>query len=362
MYKRQVVHRLPAEDDRQLVGAAMNLSEEQSRQVVSLPPGDAAVFADGMDRPLRVRVPLGESREKLLTSPPPPIRGRRSAACGGQCRTGQACTLVELREADVLADAPEWAWLRIWCDTVVLAFVSNRPLPGVPRSLAAAWAELPARRRECLLATLVERAVQRRAWSLRSWFDPALLTEKAAETATRLLATLDTGGERPGASWVIPQVRWLHEVDRLFPYGRPAPDLRSPAPPMEYALFRQQPNGNGNGAVGGNGGGNGGGSADLARTELLGHRAKALRHHPLSMEVDHNRALAWRVILGDDESESVQRDIITVAVGIEAQTRLRHVGQTMGAGWLEGVLSWPRRFVLPFEQGGTPEITFAESS
>ncbi|WP_233508366.1 ATP-binding protein, partial [Spongiactinospora gelatinilytica] len=48
----KVVHRLPAEDDRLLVGAAMNLSEEQSRQVVSLSPGVAAVFADGMDRPL----------------------------------------------------------------------------------------------------------------------------------------------------------------------------------------------------------------------------------------------------------------------------------------------------------------------
>ncbi|MEV4088126.1 ATP-binding protein, partial [Nonomuraea fuscirosea] len=341
----KVVHRLPAEDDRSLVGGAMNLSEEQSRHVVSLQPGSAAVFADGMDRPLRVRVPLGESREKVLPGPPPPIRGRRSAACGAQCRTGQACTLVELREADVLADAPDWAWLRIWCDTVVLAFVSNRPLPGVPRALSAAWADLPARRRECLLATLVERSVQRRAWSLRSWFDPALLTEKAAETATRLLSALDGGGERPGASWVIPQVRWLHEVDRLFPYGQPAPNLRSPAPPMEYALFRP-PNGNGSG--------------DLIHAELLGHRAKALRHHPLSMEVEHNRALAWRVILGDDEAEGVQRDIVTVAIGVEASARIRHVGQTMGAGWLEGVLSWPRRFVLPFEQGGAPEIAFAE--
>ncbi|MFB4283387.1 MULTISPECIES: ATP-binding protein [unclassified Nonomuraea] len=341
----KVVHRLPAEDDRKLVGAAMNLSDEQSRHVVSLQPGSAAVFADGMDRPLRVRVPLGESREKVLPGPPPPIRGRRSAACGKQCRTGQACTLVELREADVLAGAPDWAWLRIWCDTVVLAFVSNRPLPGVPRALSAAWADLPARRRECLLATLVERSVQRRAWSLRSWFDPALLTEKAAETATRLLSAVDSGGERPGASWVIPQVRWLHEVDRLFPYGQPAPNLRSPAPPMEYALFRQ-PNGNGAG--------------DLVHTELLGHRAKALRHHPLSMEVDHNRALAWRVILGDDENESVQRDIVTVAIGVESSARIRHVGQTMGAGWLEGVLSWPRRFVLPFEHGGAPEIAFAE--
>ncbi|GAA2215200.1 hypothetical protein GCM10009850_106670 [Nonomuraea monospora] len=340
----KVVHRLPAEDDRQLVGAAMNLSDEQSRHVVSLQPGAAAVFADGMDRPLRVRVPLGESREKALPGPPPPIRGRRSAACGAQCRTGQACTLVELREADVLAGAPEWAWLRIWCDTVVLAFVGNRPLPGVPRALAAGWADLPARRRECLLATLVERSVQRRAWSLRTWFDPVLLTEKAAETATRLLGGADSGGERPGASWVIPQVRWLHEVDRLFPYGQPAPNLRSPAPPMEYALFRQ-PGGTGTGSV---------------EPELLGHRAKALRHHPLSMEVDHNRALAWRVILGDDEHEGVQRDIATVAIGVESASRIRHVGQTMGAGWLESVLSWPRRFVLPFEQGGSPEIAFAE--
>ncbi|MFI6899647.1 ATP-binding protein [Nonomuraea sp. NPDC050394] len=339
----KVVHRLPAEDDRQLVGAAMNLSDEQSRQVVSLQPGAAAVFADGMDRPLRIMVPLGESREKVLPGPPPPIRGRRSAACGASCRTGQACTLVELREADVLAGAPEWAWLRIWCDTVVLAFVGNRPLPGVPRALAGVWAEVPARRRECLLATLVERAVSRRAWALRSWFDPALLVEKAAETAAKLLNAAEGGGERPGPSWVIPQVRWLHEVDRLFPFGQPAPDLRAPAPALEYALFGT------------------GTSTELVRGELLGHRAKALRHHPLSMEIDHNRALAWRVILGDDENEAVQRDILAVAIGIEAAARLRHVGQMMGAGWLESVLSWPRRFVLPFENGGAPEITFAES-
>lgn len=338
----KVVHRLPAEDDRQLVGAAMNLSEEQSRQVVSLPPGAAAVFADGMDRPLRIRVPLGESREKELAGPPPPIRGRRSAACGGQCRTGRACTLVELREADVLADAPEWAWLRIWCDTVVLAFVSNRPLPGVPRALAAAWADLPDRCRECLLATLVERAVSRRAWSLRSWFDPELLTRTAAEAAAKLLDSAEGGGERPGPTWVIPQVRWLHEVDRLFPFGHPAPNLHTPAPPMEYALFGAAQNG------------------DPQRAELLGHRAKALRHHPLSMAVDHNRALAWRVILGDDENEGVRRDLATVAMGVEEAARIRHVGQTMGAGWLESVLSWPRRFVLPFGDGGTPEITFAE--
>ncbi len=96
----KIVHRLPAHDDRQVVGAAMNLDEEQSRQVVSLPPGVAAVFADGMDRPLRIRVPLGEHAERVLASPPPPVRGRRSAACGPRCTAERPCTLYELREAD----------------------------------------------------------------------------------------------------------------------------------------------------------------------------------------------------------------------------------------------------------------------
>ncbi|WP_055483115.1 ATP-binding protein [Sphaerimonospora mesophila] len=363
----KVVHRLPAEDDRQLVGAAMNLSEDQSRQVVSLQPGHAAVFADGMDRPLRVHVPLGEQREHLVVSPVPPIHGRRSAACGDACRTGKACTLVELREADLFAAAPEWAWLRIWTDTVILAFVTNRSLPGVPRVLSDAWAELPARRRECLLATLIERAVAARAWSLRTWVDPTLLTAKAAEVAAGLLGRPERtppmrAGERPGPSWVIPQVRWLHEVDRLFPLGRPAPDLRSPAPAMEYPLFgteRQT-----TGAARPTGGdpaaadGRDGAVAVSVRTELLGHRAKALRHHPLSMEVDRNRALAWRVILGDDEHEGIQRDVTTVAITVEPRDRIKYVAQTMAAGWLETVLSWPRRFVLPFD-GETPaELSF----
>jgi len=370
----KIVHRLPAKDDRRLVGAAMNLSEDQSRQVVSLRPGYAAVFADGMDRPLRVKIPLGEDRERPMLSPVPPIRGRRSAACGRECRTGKACTLVELREADLLAAAPEWAWLRIWTDTVILAFVTNRPLPGVPRVLADIWAELPPRRRECLLATLIERSVSRRAWSLRTWFDPALLTERAAEVAAGLLDPESVEGElppmrpgdRPGPSWVIPQVRWLHEVERLFPYGRPAPDLRDPAPPMEYPLFGTDPAGRPyphpgvNGSVQPEGKGEGA-VAVGARVELLGHRAKALRHHPLSMEVDRNRALAWRVILGDDEHEGIQRDITIVAIGVEPHERLRFVAQTMGASWLETVLSWPRRFVLPFDGDAPTELSFPDA-
>ncbi|WP_433540920.1 hypothetical protein ACQP10_04105 [Streptosporangium sandarakinum] len=158
-----------------------------------------------------------------------------------------------------------------------------------------------------------------------------------AATATRLLGPEREGAERPGPEWVIPQVRWLHEVDRLFPHDRPAPDPHSPAPAPDYPLVTPPPGG----------------------AELLGHRARALRHHPLSMEADRNRALAWRVILGDDERESVERDIQTVTIGVAPADRLRHVAQTMGAGWLETVLAWPRRFVLPFDAAAPEDVELA---
>ena len=65
----KIVHRLPAADDRQAVGATMNLTEDQSAYLVTLPPGEAAVFTDGMDYPLLTRMPDGTSRE--TTGPAP---------------------------------------------------------------------------------------------------------------------------------------------------------------------------------------------------------------------------------------------------------------------------------------------------
>ncbi|WP_267898458.1 ATP-binding protein, partial [Actinomadura harenae] len=169
----KVVHRLPAFDDRHVVGAAMNLDADQSREVVSLRPGVAAVFADGMDRPLRIRIPLGEGREEAQPGPPPPVDGRRSAACGCECRSGRACTLYELREADLLAAHADWAWLRLWGETLVLAHVTDRPLPAVPAELGRAWSRLAPRLRECTLATVADRAVTRRSRALRTAFPPA---------------------------------------------------------------------------------------------------------------------------------------------------------------------------------------------
>ena len=325
----KVVHRLPAFDDRHQVGAAMNLDEDQSREVVSLRPGVAAVFADGMDRPLRVRVPLGEGREGTMPGPPPPVDGRRSAACGCECRSGRACTLYELREADLLAGHPDWAWLRLWADTLVLAHVVNRPLPAAPAELLRACSRLTSRLRECTLATVLERAVTRRSWALRNAYLPSELTAVVADVAQKLLAG-DSGlvGTLPGPTWVIPQLRWLHELDRLFPYGGSVPDKHAPAPPLDYQLpgLKQPPE------------------------PKFGHRLRALRRHPLSMELERNRPIALTALEGDDHHEGFYKDLSVVAIGVEEDEQLAEAADTMHVtSWLEPVLSWPARLIAPFE-------------
>ncbi len=331
----KVVHRLPAFDDRHVVGSAMNLDPDQSREVVSLPPGVAAVFADGMDRPLRVRVPLGEVREGVSTRrQSPPIAGRRSAGCGGECRSGWACTLTELRQADLLAASPEWAWLRLWTDVLVLAHVVSRPLPAVPSDLARMWSRLTPRLRECGLATVVEHCVGRRSSALRQEYAPDELTGTVALVAQQMLGgAYAMAGELPDKRWVIPQIRWLHELDRLFPYGGEGPDPHAEAPPMDYPLsgLKQSPH---------------------AR---IGDRLRALRRHPLSMELSRNRSLAASAIAGDDEHAGFGEDLTLVTLGYEPDEQLGYVADTMRVtGWLEPILAWPVRFVHPFEDPDTP--------
>jgi len=327
----KVVHRLPARDDRELVGAAMNLDAGQSRHVVSLPPGVAAVFADGMDRPVRVKVPFGGGREQVLPGPPPPLAGRRSPACGRACTGERACTLLEVRRAELL-DCPGTsadAWLRLWAETLLLAFLTNRGLPAVPGPVRSRWPELDGRLRECLLASVIDRAVGARALVVRASFDPAVLAATAAAAAARMLARGGGVGTRPGPSWVIPQVRWLHEMERVCPLGGCPPDPADRAPPLDFDLP---------------------GLADWPGMRM-GHRLRALRRHPLSPALPPNRLPAWTALLGDDDQRGFGQDLATVGVGLAPEIQLRQVADEMRAGaWLEVVLSWPRRLVAGQDQ------------
>jgi helicase HerA-like protein len=327
----KVMHRLPAADDRELVGAGMNLDDGQARQVVSLEPGVAAVFADGMDRPIRVRVPFGGDRERVpraldAEAPQPPVLGCRSAACG-PCCSERPCTLREIRAADVLAapESPADAWLRVWAETLVLAFLTGRGLPVVPGQLRHRWDELGERLRECLLATVIDRTVAARAQALRASYDPARLAASAAHVALRALGQGAGPGTRIGPSWVIPQVRWLHELERICP-GSSAPDPAECAPPLDFDLP---------------------GLADWPGARV-GHRLRALRRHPLSMELVHNRLPAWTALLGEDDQHAFSHDLATLGVGLRPGTQLGHAAALMNvAPWLEVVLSWPGRFVTP---------------
>ncbi|HUA42310.1 MAG TPA: ATP-binding protein [Streptosporangiaceae bacterium] len=332
----KVLHRLPAADDRQLVGATMNLDDDQSRQVVSLPPGEAAVFTDGMDRPMRVRVPfragaagagaaVAGPREVAATAILPPLTGRRSAACGRACTGERPCTLVEIRAADLVARSPQDAWLRVWSEVYVLAHLVNRPRPRVPVPLRERWAGLDRRLRECALATAIDQAVLSRGQALRECFDPAELAAACAASATGMLDGGKGAGTMPGTTWVIPQLRWLHEIERACPFDGPEPDPFATAPPLDYAL------------------------PDLAdRADVkIGQRVSGLRRHPLSMEVTHNRLIAWSALLGEDDQAAFIDDLAAVAIGVSHRGQLRKAAGEMGVtGWLEAVLSWPRRFIV----------------
>jgi len=323
----KVLHRLPAADDRQLVGGTMNLDDDQSRQVVSMPPGEAAVFTDGMDRPMRVRVAFGGDREvgNQRAAAAPPIQGRRSAACGQACTGDRPCTLVEIRAADLLARSPQDAWLRVWSEVYVLAHLVNRPRPRVPVPLRERWAGLDKRLRECFLATALDRVVLGRAQALGEYIDPAGLTAECAASAAAMLDGGKGAGTMPGTTWVIPPLRWLHELERVCPLDGPAADPFGQAPALDYALP---------------------GLADRPDVKI-GQRVSGLRRHPLSMEVSHNRLAAWTALLGEDDQAAFIEDLAAVAIGVSHRGQLRKAAGEMGVtGWLEAVLSWPRRFVV----------------
>ena len=61
----KIIHRLPGEDDRESVGATMNMGEEQEAYLIKLKPGQAAVFTEGFERPTFITVDDYRSANQL---------------------------------------------------------------------------------------------------------------------------------------------------------------------------------------------------------------------------------------------------------------------------------------------------------
>ncbi len=179
---------------------------------------------------------------------------------------------------------------------------------------------------------MIDRVVSARAPALRASYDPAQLAATAAGVARRALGQGAGPGARIGPSWVIAQVRWLHELERVCPADGP-PDPTECAPPLDFGLP---------------------GLTDWPGARV-GHRLRALRRHPLSMELEHNRLPAWTALLGEDDQAAFSHDLATLGVGLSPGTQLGHAAALMNVGpWLEVVLSWPGRFVAPSARGSAP--------
>ncbi|WP_207945970.1 ATP-binding protein [Actinomadura sp. 7K534] len=154
----KIVHRLPAKDDRDAVGATMNITDDQSQFLVTLTPGEGAVFTDGMDFPHLVRMPDGSHLEKaapvasarVLVSP-------RSGTCGADCRDSP-CTLRDMRTAQRALEArPE---LVLWAELAAAAHLTGWGTPTLSPSVLDG---LPARLRDCTVSHAVDAAVAARS-------------------------------------------------------------------------------------------------------------------------------------------------------------------------------------------------------
>lgn len=152
----KVTHRLPAADDRDAVGATMNATEAQSRYLVTLPPGRAAAFTDGMDFPVLVEVPDATERESGAPAPtgdPGAVCSPRSGTCGKLC-VARLCTLREMRLAQrAVEDHP---WLRLWAELTVLAHLAGRPVPVPEPDTLAALKVLAPRLVQCALSHVAD--------------------------------------------------------------------------------------------------------------------------------------------------------------------------------------------------------------
>jgi len=171
---------------------------------------------------------------------------------------------------------------------------------------------------------VLDRAVGMRALALRASYDPGELLAAVAATARRLLAGGPAAGERAGPGWVIGQLRWLAEMERVSPLAGGGPGPADAALPPESGL------------------------PGLSRAPGIttGQRLAALRRHPLSPELAANRWPAWTALLGEDDQAGFSADLATAAVGLPPGRQLRHVAAQLAAGgWLPAVLSWPRRFL-----------------
>ena len=224
----KVVHRLPAEDDRRAVGATMNLTPAQEQYIVTLPPGEAAVFADGADYPWLARMPDGTAREaaEAQTAGPASIVTARSGTCGPDCQASP-CTLRQMRQARRAAETDPR--ITMWAELSVLAHLAGwaMPFPG-PEFLADLRAQEDRRRLDCALGHAVDDAVAARAAVISARVSPGPLAVHAVTAMRLALADGSWLCDREEPRYLAPSYRWVLVLESLQKACRDGTDGRHP--------------------------------------------------------------------------------------------------------------------------------------
>jgi hypothetical protein len=219
----KITHRLPAADDRGAVGATMNTTTAQNRFLVTLRPGEAAVFADGMDYPVLARMPDGSGREAAaaaITAAPAGVVRPRSPTCGPDCAQ-RPCTLRDMRVAQrALAEYPA---VRLWAELSVLAHLTGWPMPVPGTALLSLMQMMPSRLQDCAISHGVDTAVSVRVPVIAGRVGPVGL---AAHVSTAIRARLSRGTwlcQREEPSWLAPAYQWTLVLDALKSADRKNP-------------------------------------------------------------------------------------------------------------------------------------------
>jgi uncharacterized protein len=224
----KVVHRLPAADDRAFVGATMNLDEQQSRAIVAFRPGEAAAHSDGMDRPVRLRVRLGNEAD--ASAPPTgeaPMQPR-SALCQSACGSAPCPPIALARSARL---GVSWE-LRCWIDLVVLAHLAYRPLPSLHvshRSWALRSVHQDVERLTCGLVALVERSVKARWSDIAPYHRPLELVRAVVGTSSDYVVSGSWAAGRSSPAWCVRQFRWIDVEEALLADQSDQPHHRTSA-------------------------------------------------------------------------------------------------------------------------------------
>jgi hypothetical protein len=227
-----IAHRLPATDDRAVLGTVMNMTDAQQRFLVGLAPGEAAVFAEGMDHPLLARlaggtIPGGTIPGGAVAVGPAGVVQPRSATCGADC-AGRPCTLRDMRVAQRALE--EYPAIRLWCELSVLAHLTGWPMPVPQSGLLSLVQMMPSRLRDCAISHGVDAAVSARVPVIAARIGPVDLATHVSTAIRTRMSRESWLCQQEEPRWLAPAYKWTLVLDALKASDRKSAGAGSAGP------------------------------------------------------------------------------------------------------------------------------------